>query len=504
MTTGSSRRAARATWLAITACLVATPVSGASEFREVLVRLDHAIDAAPIDIRLADGAGLVAVGQTDEGWRFSVVSLTQGGVVTGGVIPETAFFYDTGDLAGQSHDRLCFLDEAGVACVGEQPERIERIARFSSLYHGDAVQGPTFSDFIRDVDGDGHDDILAPQFDGWLLARRSDAGFAQFVLGVAPRVSIYDSRVSYQPREPRIGDVNGDGFNDVVFLIDTEFLSFVQAPPGSFTGSGRRDRIDAPLASEKQRARWERDDGQVDQSDLEIEEVELVRDFNDDDVPDLFTEKSISEGVFDRRSEYHLYLGRRVGDTLEYASAADGTIASGGVQFDPLVVDVDGDGRLDVATPSTRLGLARIVSALFSGRITVDLDIYRMRADGHYPEASDYRTRFKVEFDLETGLMRYPAVVIADFNGDGAAELLVQEDEDELHLYPGGDPEKLFGKRERTLSMPLPRNGQMVEARDLDEDGRSDLLVRYGPADGEDRFGELRILLSTGAARAGD
>jgi hypothetical protein len=36
----------------------------------------------------------------------------------------------------------------------------------------------------------------------------------------------------------------------------------------------------------------------------------------------------------------------------------------------------------------------------------------------------------------------------------------------------------------------------MVEARDLDGDGRADLLVRYGPSDGAERVGELRVLLS--------
>ena len=104
--------------------------------------------------------------------------------------------------------------------------------------------------------------------------------------------------------------------------------------------------------------------------------------------------------------------------------------------------------------------------------------------------------RFKVEFDLKTGLSRYPAVTIADFDGDDLAELLVQEEHDELTLYPGIGAKGLFGDETRTLSMPLPRNGQMVKARDLDNDGRTDLLIRYGPADGEERVRELRILLS--------
>ncbi len=281
-----------------------------------------------------------------------------------------------------------------------------------------------------------------------------------------------------------------------MFLRDTEFVSFVQAEQGRFATTGRRDPIDAPLASEEDRARWERDDGQVDQSELEIEEVELIRDFDGDGILDLLTDRSISEGVFDRSSEYHLYLGRRDGDALLYPREPDGSIASGGIQFDPLAVDVDGDGRLDLATPSTRLGLGRVISALVTGRISVDLDVYRMRANGVYREDSDYQTQFKVEFDLKTGQMRYPAIAIADFGGDGPADLLLQGDDDVLNLYPGTGKDELFGKKGDSLTLPLPSNGQMVEARDLNDDGRADLLVRYGPADGPDRQGELRIFLS--------
>ena len=52
---------------------------------------------------------------------------------------------------------------------------------------------------------------------------------------------------------------------------------------------------------------------------------------------------------------------------------------------------------------------------------------------------------------------------------------------------------ELFGDEARTVKLPLPRNGVMVEARDLDGDERADLLVRYGPADGAERLGETEV-----------
>ncbi len=465
-------------------------------YLERVVPLDHGVDAPPLSFRLPDGAGLLAVGRQDDLWRFSVISIADGAVVASGALPEAAFFYDAGDPHGLGADQICFLDERGVAVMDPVSGEVTRIIDVASVYHGRPWLGPTHTDFVRNLDEDGPHIILVPQFAGWLLAFPHAIAFDRFLLQVRPRVAANQRWISYEPRAPLIGDMNDDGLNDLVFLADTEFVTFVQSPSGNFSTPGRHDPIDAPLATEAQRARWDREDGQVDQSDLEIEEIEIVRDFDGDGILDLLTEKSISEGVFDRRSEYHLYLGRRDGATVKYAAEPDGSITSDGVQFDPLVVDVDGDGRMDIAAPSTKLGLARVVGALFSGRISVDLDVYQMRPDGRYPDESDYQTRFKVEFDLKTGLSRYPAVAIADFDGDGAAELMVQEEADELTLYPGLADQPMFGKNGQTLSLPLPRNGQMVEARDLDDDGRSDLLVRYGPADGAERARELRILLS--------
>lgn len=474
----------------------ATPALAADGFRELTARLDHEVHATPLNFQVPGGAGLLAVGENDHEWRYSVIALDDGEILATGAIPPAAFFYDAGDPMRSGNDRLCFLTASGVAALDVFSGDMTQVLAIDSVYRGVPAKGPSHKDFVRKV-GDEDNLILAPVFDGWLLARSAESDFDRFPLEIPPRVTVFDARVTYWPRTPQIGDVDGDGASDIVYLVDRDFVSFLQQDDGRFATTGRRDFIDAPLATEKQRARWQRDDGQVDQSDLAIEEVELVKDFNGDDVLDLLTDKEISEGVLDRRSEYHLYLGRRQGDALTYSAVPDGSIVSDGVQFEPLVVDVDGDELLDLATPSTKLGLGRIIGALFSGRMSVDLDVYRMRDDGSYPEKSDYQTRFKVEFDLKTGLSRYPAVTIADFDGDNLAELLVQEEHDELTLYPGIGADGLFGDDTRTLAMPLPRNGQMVKARDLDDDGRTDLLVRYGPADGENRVRELRILLST-------
>jgi hypothetical protein len=42
----------------------------------------------------------------------------------------------------------------------------------------------------------------------------------------------------------------------------------------------------------------------------------------------------------------------------------------------------------------------------------------------------------------------------------------------------------------------LPRNGDLVASEDIDDDGRSDLVMRYTSADGEQAAHIVRLLIA--------
>ena len=185
--------------IAALAILSISQALASQDFRELIVRLDHEIGAPPVSLSLADGAGLLAVGQEGDDWRFSVISLSDGTVLTSGVIPEAAFFYDTGDPQDHGVDQVCFFDERGVSALDPVSGALDRVTDVASVYHGRSWLGPTYSDFVRDVDGDDTDDILIPQFEGWLLARRHETGFDRYLLQIRPRVTVNQRRISYEP-----------------------------------------------------------------------------------------------------------------------------------------------------------------------------------------------------------------------------------------------------------------------------------------------------------------
>jgi hypothetical protein len=88
-------------------------------------------------------------------------------------------------------------------------------------------------------------------------------------------------------------------------------------------------------------------------------------------------------------------------------------------------------------------------------------------------------------------------VAVADFDGDGLMDLLMQTKPDRLSLSRGVADESLFADESTRIEVDLPRNGNLVASEDVDDDGRSDLVMRYTAADGEQAAHIVRLLIAS-------
>ncbi|MEM8767310.1 MAG: VCBS repeat-containing protein, partial [Pseudomonadota bacterium] len=135
----------------------------------------------------------------------------------------------------------------GIALAGYQRSEVlvlqESTATFQpmlsarSMYVGSNWDAsPTFEMFF-DLNEDGLDDFLMPDFDGWQVALQQPDGFsAPQTLGPGPRMDFSESSemVGFRAETPHVFDANGDGRKDLAFWINGRFQIYEQGPGGRF------------------------------------------------------------------------------------------------------------------------------------------------------------------------------------------------------------------------------------------------------------------------------
>jgi len=397
--------------------------------------------------------------------------------------------------AGES---LCFLDPEGALCLDVLSGELQRVLSFTSLFRLPRRGSIANLDFMQDLNGDELDDLLVPDFAGLLFAlQNADGSFsAPAGLFAKPEMILGETVVRYRLPRTYLADANFDGRMDVLVLEDRSLRVYAATAQGGYDSQGTLVRLGMDIASDAQLQEWESDRGDMDQSDLSIRVIERVADLDGDGAPDVLTEATHSQGVFDKSSDFAVHLGRNQDGWVYHTDPPDSVMVSKGMQFDLVVEDLDGDGRKDLIIPSIRLGLGRVIKALFSGSMSMDLDFYRADSLGHYPAEPNFSTSTKVRIDMKKGHADVPAVLAADFSGDGIKDLLLQLNKDELKITLGDGSASLFAGQSFKLNASLPRNGDRVQPLDVDADGLSDLVIQYGDSDGPELTGKLSVLLA--------
>lgn len=395
-------------------------------------------------------------------------------------------------------EALCFLDPRGVVCLDFPSGELRRVQELSSLFRLPRSSSIVSNDFMQDLDGDDLDDILVADFSGLQVSMQAGNGefSAPTSLTAEPEMSLSENSVRYRLPSALVADANFDGHVDILVLEDRSLRVFPSKPGEGFVHEAVLLPLELDLPSRAQLREWDNDRGDIDQSNLSIRRIERIADLDGNGVPDLLTTATHSRGVFDKSSDFAIHLGRNTDGWVSYTEQPDNTLVSEGMQFDLLVEDLDGDGRQDLIVPSVRLGLGRVIKALFSGSMTMELGFYRSDEQGHYPEKPNFSATSKLRIDLKKGQTDVPAILAADFDGDEIKDLLVQQSREELKITLGDGSEQLFGGATHRVSTMLPRNGERIQPLDVDGNGLNDLVIQYRASDGEGLEGQIRVLLA--------
>ena len=488
-----SRDATR--WIGIVAAVVGTGAEGSADAAE-LAYDTHEIDTGEAEWRLILPGPLTGAATED------LVVYTRSGQTQG-----VAVFSDDGDGFSRLHTTdlpgdIYFLDlmrsADGVALVARGLGRFVRIdpatGALEPLLPGPPPGGgsdgsgtseqrfysPFFAvfDFARDLDGDGHDDVLvAPwpmetellpdavnDFRVWI--QRSGGEFADpVVFATTPQIDSYvsplreDAGTWQWAYEIRRIDHDGDGMDDLALLAQDGGLAVHR---GLAAGSWAARPVSYQIKAGTLSTRIDRSRGK----NLGRPHIRGVDDYNGDGVGDVATVTVTGWGS----TRYDFHFGRREGGGTVLPETGDTSVSvEGTIMLDDLS-DLDGDGDWDLCAGSVDEGQETVFSVLFSGSVRVDLACYRMD-DGVFAAAPSVQWSVRVPRNAPTPF------AFADVTGDGFLDVVVPATGNGLEVYAGTGGSDLFAQDPTGVELLLPSSGGELRFRDLNRDGRADMLI---------------------------
>ena len=438
------------------------------------VALDqHAIEA-PFPIqevlpgRFADAPSLVLLGGGNDAPECAVFAL-QGEdwqQLHRTALPAGTILADRMSIGGE--DRFVLVAATHLSWLDPADWRFKPLdlAFESTLYRG-RPRGVAVADVGRDVNGDGADDLVLPDFDGiWIALQDDTGGFDKPVKLPVPPTMHAGEGVSFDVPSIYPLDFDGDGRGDLAVIEEDGQLTVFKdasavaeptsvAMPGGLTTAASSRPMD---------------------SDAPTRTLRDLADHSGDGIADLTISTAQGQGPMEAETATHFHFGRREGNATVFDAEPSSTIATGSIG-DIETLDIDGDGRDDIVALSGEFSVGKIAMALMTGSISLDAAIYLMGDDGYDDEPAATR---KMKLGENS-----PGPTFADVNGDGRQDM-VQLVEDGLEIALGEDTERLFPRRplEIELTEHLAETSPRVEAVDLNQDGKDDLLLRYGPEAG--------------------
>ena len=271
-----------------------------------------------------------------------------------------------------------------------------------------------------------------------------------------------------------IGDLNGDGLDDLVICQDnngkTLFKVYPQTKEGSFAMK--------PYQSFEDEWDWRK--------------WICLHDINKDGKADVIKNTWLQEpwfipGTYSGKVAVQIFMSDAEGKIPEEAAF---TFRKNDWNSSMPIVDVDGEGFMDLVLGyslfDTREGARKSLTAKKLDH-NLRVHFYHSKGFSQKPDCQKDITIHLRHFGLNLTWSRRHYLetqinVDGDFDGDGENDLLVKDQKDKASVYLFISRKKGFSKKANIHFNDIKRVGQFI-ADDLNEDGISDLIVIGSPTD---------------------
>ncbi len=306
-------------------------------------------------------------------------------------------------------------------------------------------------------------ETIAYDADGVLRGRLAVGGRVNYIAppSTAPLISESEYEVFFDAPRLSVGDVDGDHRMDVLAASRHELRLFQQDEDGNFPSEPSRTLYPARVSEQD----YVRGSG-------------LLRadggDVDGDGRMDLLISHT-SGGLTAAVARATLHRNRRGSWDVERADQTLPPLEGFGTSE---LIDLDGDGRLDLLRFRIPLSVLELVELLVTRSADVELVLHR--ADGEGGFSSEPWVTHKLEIPWSFDTFRpsgFVPTLYADLNGDGHRDLLTSGGGKALEVALGGPAFRFAG---RVAEQACDSGGQ-VRFGDLDGDARTDLVL-FDPA----------------------
>ncbi len=419
---------------------------------------------------------------------------TKKATITPVSLPDQLLFFDSGRLSSSPKNTVFFLTTQGISYLNPSTLQPESLITSQSIFRSDSISQFKRLALAYDVNEDGLSDFIVPDFNRQhLFIQQDNLQFTQFDLQQASKMEVVFDIPRYQIRTPYLYDINGDHLLDILFQENGQLNVFTQSKSGKFNNHATTIDLNAGIQPELETL-FENRDGR-DLSDSSLIRFNNLLKINNDNLPDLIVEKQTSKGMFNRSSSYSVHYGKMNGKGLFFNAIEDTAIQTKGIQFDLKFEDLNGDGLKDFYAPSKTFGIGTIVKTLLTGSIGIDVIFHILDSDDGYSNHPQQTQKAKIKFDFNSGRSSYPAINIADYDGDSLKDLLIQTNDNQFKIYLQ-HKNSLYSSQQESFTMDIPHNGALLSSKDLNADGKADIIVHYGNDDPVEKRNKLIVWLS--------
>ena len=417
-------------------------------------------------------------------------------------------FVDVANIGGR--DRLVTYEPGRLNWFEPESASEQELVAVSSNFKPPRESEIPHVDITRDVNGDGRDDLVVPDADGfWVFIQMVGGAFADPVkIGPSTEMAriLGADGYRYDPwSQSRVHEIDydQDGRSNLVFWNEDHFEVHTQNGRGLFTPEAKTFTTDVAFDSDELSS--------LVTGDMTRRVLHSLADLNGDGVGDLVVFSLEGTRISRKRSSYEVHFGAPApeGGTVFAAEVGAAFRSDDRIQLGMDRHDFDRDGQVDLMLTTIdvkflKSSLWKRIKGAMGDDIWLELEFYRMEG-GLYPDKPNATRRIALDgppSHREPGWVPLDVVLrggthesrktqkgyprafnttlrIGDVTGDGRSDLLRADHPRIMDVFVGVPGPDLFARRAQNVRGVLPNDEEYTWLADLNKDGKQDILMHH-------------------------